>query len=81
MLIFINNQFFKKKICYGGKGYPWKPYNNSIKYSKNKCLVSEKYHNELLLAFQGIALYDLSKKNINDIYKAFKFVWKKLKII
>ncbi len=72
---------FQKKICYGSKGYPWKPHNTSIKYSKNNCLVAEKYHNELLLAFQGIALYELSKKNINDIYKAFEFVWKKLKII
>ena len=72
---------FKKKICYGGKNFPWKPYNFSLNYNKNTCYVAEKYHNELLLAFQGIALYDLSKKNINDIFKAFHFVWKKLKLI
>ena len=72
---------FKKKICYGSKGFPWRPYNPSIDYNKNKCFVAEKYHNELLLAFQGIALYELSKKNINDIIKSFKFVWKKLKLI
>ena len=72
---------FTKKICYGTKNFPWRNYNDSINYVKNRCFVAENYHNKLLLAFQGIALYDLSKKNINDIVKTFKFVWKKLGLI
>ena len=72
---------FTKKICYGTKNFPWRNYNDSINYVKNRCFVAENYHDKLLLAYQGIALYDLSKKNINDIVKTFNFVWKKLGLI
>ena len=71
---------FLKKTCYGSKGFPWNPYNNSIKYYKNQCPIAEKYHNELMLQFQGISLYQISKKNVDDIIKAFKKVWKNLNI-
>lgn len=69
---------FEKQIAYGSKGMPWK-LNKDINYKNNKLPVAEKTNNENYL---GIPMcnYKLSDKDMLLIVKAFKKVWKNLKI-
>jgi len=71
---------FNRKIAYGTKGFPWslngKTYKNKYKY---KCKVSETMHNKNFIGIE-VCLFDLNKKDIDLIIKAFLKVWKKIKV-
>lgn len=73
---------YKKKIAYGTKGYPWKfsKRNKEIIYKKGMCPNAEELHEKSYFYF-GICNYQLTKKDIDLIIKAFQKVWKNLDIL
>jgi len=75
-----NLRVFQKKKAYGKKKFPWS-INKKIKYNySNKELKNcENLNNLSLISFE-ISLFDLSNKDVFNIYRAFKKVWSDLKI-
>ena len=73
---------FQKKIAYGNKGFPWnsKFYKGKVSYKIGTCKNAEYLHFKSFIKFE-VCLYELSKRDVNFIIKAFKAVWKELKII
>jgi len=76
-----NLRVFQKKVAYGKKGFPWS-INKRIRYNyfNHDLKNCEKLNNLSLISFE-ISLFDLSNKDVFNIYKAFKKVWLDLKII
>ncbi len=70
---------YQKKIAYGNKGFPWSNFNKKISYKKGICPISEYLHDKSFISME-ICLFDLSKNDIEMIGKAFRKVWKCLKI-
>ena len=70
---------FQKKIAYGNKGFPWSQFNKSVNYKKGICKVAEDLHDHSFLGFQ-VCLYSFKSKDIDNIVRAFKKVWKYLGI-
>ena len=70
---------FKNKIAYGKNGFPWSKYNKNINYKKNLCPIAENLQRKTFIGFE-ICLFELTKKDILNIAKAFIKVWKCLKI-
>ena len=71
---------YQKKIAYGKKGFPWSIYNKKISYKKGICPIAESLHDNNFLGFKVIQ-FDLNKKDILNISKAFQKVWTNLKLI
>ena len=71
---------YQKKIAYGKKGFPWSIYNKKISYKKGICPIAESLHDNNFLGFKVIQ-FDLNKKDILNISKAFQKVWANLKLI
>jgi hypothetical protein len=73
---------YKKKIAYGTQGYPWKfsKRNKEIIYKKGMCPNAEELHEKSYFYF-GICNYQLTKKDIDLIIKAFQKVWKNLDLL
>tara|TARA_A100001035_G_C27784682_1_gene503675 strand:+ start:2959 stop:4179 length:1221 start_codon:yes stop_codon:yes gene_type:complete len=70
---------FQKKIAYGKSNLPWSLSNKKISYKKGICPISEDLHDKTLIGFKAIN-YEISKNDVNKIFKIFKSVWKDLKI-
>ncbi len=70
---------FTQKIAYGKKHFPWSLSNKKYVYKKGICKVAEELHDKTFISLE-VCLYDLNKKTVNKLMKAFKFVWQKLKI-
>ena len=69
---------FKKKIAYGNKGYPWKINSQNYKKKYNYiCRNAEDLHNKTFVGLET-CLYDLNKKDITLIIRAFHKVWNNL---
>ena len=67
---------FRKKIAYGSKkSFPWILNEKKYIYKKGICPVAEKYHDEMFIGL-GVMNYDFSIKDMNNIVKIFKEVWK-----
>ncbi len=73
---------FQKKIAYGNKGFPWNSnfYKGKVSYKMGTCPNAEYFHKKSFIKFE-VCLFDFTKDDINFIIKAFKDVWKELKII
>ncbi len=73
---------FQKKIAYGNKGFPWSSnfYKGKVSYKMGTCPNAEYFHKKSFIKFE-VCLFDFTKDDINFIIKAFKDVWKELKII
>lgn len=75
-----NLRVFQKKIAYGSEGFPWTlNKNKKYNYSNKDLKICENLNNHSLISFE-ISLFELSNKDIANIYKAFKKVWSNLKI-
>jgi perosamine synthetase len=70
---------FIQKIAYGKKHFPWNLNDKKYNYKRGICKVAEELHHKSFISLE-ICLYDLNKKTINELTKAFKFVWHKLNI-
>ena len=69
---------FKKKICYGGKRFPWSLNKNiNYNYSSGTLPIAEELHEK---TFIGILMckYDLNYKDIDSIVNCFKKTWKEI---
>ena len=71
---------FRKQIAYGKKHFPWSLSDKKYNYKKGICKVAEKLHDKSFISLE-VCLYDLNLKSINQITKAFNFVWHKLNLI
>ena len=65
---------FQKKIAYGDKNFPWSLNKRKIEYKKGICPVAENLQDKTFLGLQ-IQLFELKKKDVSNIIKAFKKVW------
>jgi dTDP-4-amino-4,6-dideoxygalactose transaminase len=70
---------YKKKVAIGRKGFPWSISKRKINYNQIDLNISEELHNRTFLSFE-ICLFDLKKKDIENISICFKKAWKILKI-
>jgi len=68
---------FQKRIAFGSKGYPWKNngYKGKVNYNKGICPIAEKMHYEELIIHE-LFQPEMTKKDLNDVAKAFEKVWK-----
>jgi perosamine synthetase len=65
---------FQRKIAYGNKGFPWNTFNKKIKYQNGSCPNAERLHEKTFIGYQ-VCLFNYSKKDINNVIKAFKKIW------
>ena len=68
---------YQKKIAYGSKNFPWSYFGKKISYKKGICPVAENLQDKTFLGLQ-IQLFDLNKKDVERIIKAFKKVWQNI---
>ncbi len=68
---------YQKKIAYGSKNFPWSYFGKKISYKKGICPVAENLQDKTFLGLQ-IQLFDLNKKDVDRIIKAFKKVWQNI---
>ena len=84
-MVFIRHKLIpitKVKDSFNGKSldsFPWSKYNKNINYKKNLCPIAENLQRKTFIGFE-ICLFELTKKDILNIAKAFIKVWKCLKI-
>ena len=73
---------FRKKIAYGKNHFPWslKGRKSKVSYKKGICPNAEYLNDKSFFAIQ-ICLYQLDKKDISLIIKAFKKVWKNINLL
>ena len=73
---------FQNKIAYGKKHFPWKlvSKNRKINYKKGICPNAEYLNDKSFIAIL-LCLYDLDKKDVNLIIKAFNKVWLNLNLL
>ena len=73
---------FQKKIAYGKNHFPWslKGRKSKVSYKKGICPNAEYLNDKSFFAIQ-ICLYQLDKKDISLIIKAFKKVWKNINLL
>ena len=70
---------FQNMIAYGNKKFPWSLNNRKYNYKKGICPNAEKHQHKTFLGI-SMCIYEYSNKDIENILKIFKKVWKKLKI-
>ena len=66
-------------IAYGNKKFPWSLNDRKYNYKKGICPNAEKHQHKTFLGI-SMCIYKYSNKDIENILKIFKKVWKKLKI-
>ena len=74
-----NLPMYKNKIAYGRKGFPWNITKKKYDYNAQNLFIAEELHNKTFLSFE-ICLYELSDRDIKNIFKCFEEAWKILKI-
>lgn len=70
---------FQKQIAYGDKGCPFKcPHvKNKPNYSRGICPTVEKMHDEILFSHELMGA-QMTKEDLDDVYKAFLKVWENI---
>lgn len=71
---------FQKKIAFGSKGYPFNLHRGKLDYSRGICPIVEKMHFEELF-FHDLMHPFMSRKDMDDVIKAFWKVWENRKEI
>jgi len=71
---------YQKKIAFGKLGYPWSIHKGKVNYSKGSCPVVEKMYEDILIT-HGLMYRGMTKKDLDDIIKAFEKVWRLRKTI
>jgi dTDP-4-amino-4,6-dideoxygalactose transaminase len=73
---------FKKRICYGSKGFPFKSrcYKSQVKYEEGICPVAERLYNKELFTHELMHPF-MTKEDLDDVVKAFMKAWENRKEI
>lgn len=66
--------FFKNKIGYGSKSFPWSASGRDYAYGGEFVPVTSKLHDEQFLGFE-MCLYELEQKDLELLKSAFEKVW------
>jgi len=72
---------YKFKKAYGNKNFPWSLVKKeNYNYDVNNFPILKDLDEQTMLSFE-ICLFDLSKKDLKNIFLSFEKVWKKLNLI
>jgi len=70
---------YQKRIAFGKEGYPFKSdiYQGQVNYAKGICPIAERMHEKELM-LTGICRYPHSKRDIDDVIRAFKKIYENI---
>jgi hypothetical protein len=72
---------YKFKKAYGNKSFPWSlAKKENYNYDVNNFPILKELDEQTMLSFE-ICLFDLSQKDLKNIFLCFEKVWKRLNLI